>query len=236
MSMLCRDGGGEAGRCIASAHATPLPFRVRPAELADDLRHVQRVRELAYGRHVGQHAASFGLPDPLDHNADATVLLAEDRASREVVGSARIQLNRRGPLEIERSVTLPKRLDGRLLCEVTRLCVMPGYCSRLVRPALVKACYLRITALRVSGVVAGSRCSLLRLYRALGFDDLFGDAREVPLAHGGGLPHRVLWLDLLEPESVRDVVQGPMHAFVFRDWHPDIEPFGGKQQLSAALI
>jgi len=211
------------------AQGDPLPFTVRPVAMEPELLRVQRLRELAYGRHLPDQAAHFGGADPLDRDADVLVLMAEDKESGDVVGSVRIQVNRAAPLQIENSLALPAGLRGRLLCEITRLAVLPGYRSRgLVRPALIKACHLHNMAFQVGGILAGSRRQLLRQYFALGFKDLFGDGREVPLAHACGLPHRVLWLDCVSAEADARASGHPMHHFVFRAWHPDIDAVGAR--------
>jgi hypothetical protein len=169
-------------------------------------------------------AAAFGKADPVDRLADVTVFYVEDKATGRVVGSARIQNNRSGPLQIERSLVLPKERQGQLLCEVSRLTVLPGYIPP-VRLALVKALHLFCIANQIGGVVAGARRSLLRQYLSLGFSDLYGDERLVPLVHGGGLEHRILFRDTVTSEAESRARRHPDHGFVFRTYHPDILVF-----------
>lgn len=217
-----------------------LAFRVRVVCDDADLARVQALRQLAYGRHLPDQAASFGAADPSDRRPGTAIFFAEDKASGEVVGSARVQSNRHAPLPIERSIELPPQHRGRLLAEITRLCVMPGY-DHKVRLALVKASHLYCIALQIGGVVAGSRRSLVRLYESLGFDDLYGDERMCPLQHAGGLPHRVLFRDTVTSEAMARERRHPDYDFVFRDFHPDIAIFdalvasvaGGLQAPSA---
>jgi hypothetical protein len=190
-----------------------------------DLARVRQLRALAYGHHLPLLAAQFGAADTLDRDPDVVIFCAEDKASGDLVGSCRIQVNRRRALQIHASIEEPAHLRGRLVSEITRLVVRPGYGDRLVRMALVKACHLHNIAMQVSGIYAGSRPALMRQYRALGFSDLYADCREVPLKHAGEIPHRILWLDSVSAEADWSAMKHPYHAFVFRTWHPDIMIF-----------
>lgn len=201
-----------------------LPFRLRVVTCEAQLLRVQALREAAYGHHLPALAATFGAPDPLDRLPDTTLFFAEDKISGRLVGSARLQGNRGGPLQVERSVELPPLLQGRRLAEITRLCVQPGY-DHPVRLALVKASHLYCIAMQISGVLAGSRRSLLRTYLHLGFADVFDDQRLCTLHHAGGLPHRVLFRDTVTSEAMARERQHADYDFVFRHFHPDIEIF-----------
>jgi hypothetical protein len=211
-----------------------LNFTVRVVTELADLKRVQRLRAMAYGHHLPQFAEQFGRDDPLDLDPDVLVLCAEDKATREIVGSCRIQVNRRTTLQIQSCIDTPASLKGRLLSEITRLAVLPGYGDRLVRMGLVKACHLHNIAMQVAGIFAGSRRALMRQYRALGFVDLYDDEREVPLSYSGGLPHRVLWLDNVSAEQDWQRTNNPFYRFVFRTWHPDIAIFNAVGGLSAS--
>lgn len=202
-----------------------LNFTVRVVDSEFDLARVRQLRALAYGHHLPLLADRFGAADALDRDPDVVIFCAEDKASGDFVGSCRIQVNRRRPLQIHACIEEPPHLRGRLVSEITRLVVHPGYGDRLVRMALVKACHLHNIAMQVSGIYAGSRPALMRQYRALGFSDLYADRREVPLDHAGGIPHRILWLDSVSAEADWSAMKHPYHAFVFRTWHPDIMIF-----------
>ena len=49
----------------------------------------------------------------------------------------------------------------------------------------------------------------------------------VPLAHGSGLEHRILFRDTVTSEAESRARQHPDHSFVFRTYHPDIHAFVG---------
>lgn len=202
-----------------------LGFTVRVVNNTTDLERVRQLRSAAYGHHLPLLAAQFGQADPLDEDPDVVIFCAEDKVTGEIVGSCRIQVNRSRPLQIHSCIEEPPHLRGLLVSEITRLAVLPSYGDRLVRMALVKACHLHNIANQVAGIYAGSRPALMRQYRALGFSDLFGDNREVPLTYAGGIPHRILWLDSVRAEADWSAMKHPYYKFVFRTWHPDITIF-----------
>lgn len=205
-------------------HEEALSFTIGVVSTEEHLLRVQSLRAASYGHHLPGLAASFARPDPLDLDDDVILFYAEDKQSGALVGSARIQINRRQPLQIERSLELPAQLSGRLLSEVTRLIVLPGY-NHPVRMALVKACQLYSTAMQIRGALAGARHSLLRQYKSLGFRDLWNDERMVPLLHGGGIEHRILYRDLVTAESESRINNQPYYGFMFSTYHPDIQVF-----------
>lgn len=217
-----------------SPAGAPLPFTVTIVRSEEDLLRVQQLRQAAYGHHLPALAANFGRPDPVDRWPDVTIFSAQDKASGRVVGSARLQCNRSGPLQIEQSTVLPQHLRGRLLAEITRMTVISGY-PQPVKLALVKAIHLYCVALQIGGIVCASRPSLMRQYLNLGFEDLFGDERLVPMAHGGNLDHRVLFRDPVTSEAHHRARKHPDYDFVFRTYHPDIEVFDGVARAADTL-
>lgn len=202
-----------------------LGFTVRTVDNEYDLARVRKLRSLAYGHHLPLMAAQFGHEDPLDEDPDVVVFCAEDKATGELVGSCRIQVNRNRPLQIHTCIEEPEHLQGLLVSEITRLVVHPAYGDKWVRIALFKAILLHNQAMQVAGVYAGARSVLMRQYRLLGFEDLYGDKREVPLTYAGGMPHRVLWLDCITLEAKWSVINHPYYQFGFKTWHPDISIF-----------
>lgn len=211
-----------------------LPFRIAIVDSEADLLRVQSLRQAAYGHHLPGIAAKFAQPDPVDRMPDVTIFFAEDKATGRLVGSARIQTNLTNPLQIERSIELPPERRGSLLAEITRMTVIAGY-PHPVKLALVKAIHLYCIALQISGIVAASRPTLLRQYLNLGFVDLYGDDRLVPMAHGAGLEHRVLFRDTVTSEADSRARRHPDHAFVFRTFHPDLEIFDPVVQVSSRI-
>lgn len=201
-----------------------LPFEVSVVETESQLQQVRALRQLAYGHHLPDLATRFGEPDEFDLRDDVVVFHAADKQTGRIVGTARLQTNRKTPLQVERSLQLPAPLRDRSLSEVTRLAVAPGYAPP-VRQALVKAVQLWCIAFQVSGSIACSRRAMARCYEMLGFKDLFGDHRMVPLVHASGLPHRVLYGDQVTWEAESRARRSPHYDFFFTTYHPDIHIF-----------
>lgn len=200
-----------------------LGFSVRIARHAAELREVCALRAAAYGHHLPALAQALAEPDAVDHARGTVVLLCRDKASGAVIGTARLQRSGGRPLPIEASVALPPALAALPRAEITRLAIRAG-ADTLVRTMLVKACYLASVASQTRQLVIGARsASLVRIYRGLGFDDLLGEGRQVPLAHAGGLPHSVLGFDVVGAERRWREQRHPLYAFMVETWHPDLQ-------------
>lgn len=197
-----------------------LTFTVRIAREGRELREACAVRAQAYGHHVPALHDALLEPDAQDLDAGTVVLVCRDKAGGHVVGTARIQRNHPTPLAIEGSITLPPHIAGRTRAEITRLAILPG-ADPLVRPMLVKACWLYAVAAQIRWLVIGARSSaLVRIYRALGFEAL--SEAPVPLAHAGGLPHHVLAFDIVAAERTWHGQNHGQYAFMVDTWHPDL--------------
>lgn len=223
------DATQEAGVSQSTQYEPPkrhiLGFIVRIVDNAHDLQRVRQLRSLAYGHHLPLLAEQFGKEDPLDEDPDVVIFCAEDKATGNIVGSCRVQVNRNRPLQIQSCIEEPEHLRGRVMAEITRLVVHPNYGDRYVRMALSKACHLYNIGTQVSGVYAGARAAMLRQYKLIGFTDLYEDKREVPLTYAGNMPHRILWIDSVSAEGTWAAQKNPFHEFAFRTWHPDIMIF-----------
>jgi hypothetical protein len=202
---------------------TVLGFTVGIAADARALREACALRALAYGHHVPALGQALAEPDATDRAPGSAVLVCRDKASGEVVGTARIQRDHPQPLPIEASVILPSALDGQTRAEITRLAVRPGG-DALLRPMLFKACWLYAVAGQIQTLVIGARsAALIRIYRGLGFADLLGEGVQVPLAHAGGLPHSVLVFDVTAAERTWFAARHGLYDFMVRTWHPDLQ-------------
>ena len=199
-----------------------LNFTVRIARDATTLGEACAVRAAAYGHHVPALAAPLSEPDAIDRAPGCAVLVCRDKASGALVGTARIQRNHPRPLQIESSVILPHALAQQTRAEITRLAIVAD-ADPLVRPMLVKACYLYAVAAQIRWLVIGARSpALIRIYRGLGFADLLGAGQQVPLAHAGGLAHSVLAFDVVAAERQWQAAQHRLYSFMVETWHPDL--------------
>jgi hypothetical protein len=200
-----------------------LPFTVRRADDGDALRKAVHIRHTAYARHVPEFARSLALPEDCDYEDDAVVLLAESRLDGSPLGTARIQTNFYRDLQVEESVALPHWLQGRRLAEVTRLGVEEGRIGRLVKIALIKACFQYCEQNGVDWAVVTGRSPIDRQYEQLLFTDVFEDKGMVPLHHVGGIPHRVMAFEIATGEARWRAANHPLLGFFRHTWHPDIE-------------
>lgn len=200
-----------------------LDFTVRLVRGEAELREVCAVRAHSYGHHVPDLEAALRLPDAIDRWPGTVVLVARDKASGQAIGTARIQRNHPQPLAIESSLALPPEVSRHTRAEITRLAIVPG-ADPLVRPMLVKACYLYAVAAQIRWLVIGARSpALIRIYRGLGFADLLPDGQRVPLAHAGGLPHQVLAFDVVAAERTWHGLRHNLYPFMVETWHPDLQ-------------
>lgn len=200
-----------------------LDFTVRIATTAADLHAVRALRARAYGHHLPALAQALAEPDASDTQPGSVVLVCRRKADGQVIGSARLQRNHPQPLPIEASLALPPALAALPRAEITRLAIAAG-ADPLVRPMLVKACYLTAVASQVRLLVIGARSpALVRIYRSLGFDEVADHAQPVPLAHAGNLPHQVLVFDVVAAERRWHGAQHASYGFMVQTWHPDLQ-------------
>lgn len=209
-----------------------LSFDVRVARSADALAGACAARAASYGHHLPALRAPFASPDRLDLAPGTAVLVCTDKASGQTVGTARVQLSSRAPLLIEQAIELPETMAEHARAEVTRLSAVPG-ADPLVKLALWKAAYLYCQASQARWMVIGARSeALVRQYCRLGFHDLFADARSVPLAYAGGVPHRVLVFDSMTAERTWFEARNVLYGFMIETLHPDIDLFAPPPQAA----
>ena len=210
-----------------------LSFTVRIARDGAELREACALRAQAYGHHLPGLAQSLTEPDAVDRLRGTVVLVCRDKASGVLVGTARLQRSGGQPLPIEASLVLPPEMAAQSRAEITRLAIQAG-ADPLVRPMLVKACYLAAMASQTRLLVIGARSpGLVRIYRGLGFSDLLGEGHQVPLAHAGGLPHSVLSFDVVAAERHWCEQRHPLYGFMVETWHPDLQLLAEPEEEAA---
>ena len=199
-----------------------LPFTLRPVQDEQDLLDACAVRSEAYGRHNPEWRERLARPEPIDRHPSSTVLLCRDKLSGQAIATARLQTSAHGPLQIEHSLMLPDPMGRQARGEMTRLAVLPGV-EISARLALVKASYQLAMAQGLRWMVIGARKpALIRIYQGLGFADLLGPDRLVPLAHAGLVPHRILAIDMAAAHAQWSARRHPLLDFMVGTEHPDI--------------
>ncbi len=202
-----------------------LSFSLRLVTSADDLRDACGVRSMAYGHHLAHLQKPFAEPETLDRSPGTAIFLCRDKTSGEAIATARIQRSAFGPLLLENSLILPRWLAGQPRAEITRLSVLAG-ADPLAKLVLMKAAYLYCLASQTRWMVIGARNeALIRNYRRLGFVDVLGPDDVVPLAHAGGLAHRILAFDVTAAERTWHGAGHPLYAFMIDTFHADLHLF-----------
>ncbi len=200
-----------------------LGFTLYPIASPQDLRDACEVRVRAYAHHLPELAERLAEPDEIDRHPATTVFLCRDKASGRAMGTMRIQTSEHGPLVLERGIALPPPLAQLQRAEITRLAVRTG-ADPLTKLCLMKASYLFCMARRVQAMVIGARKeALIRTYRRLGFRDVFGEGELKPLAHTGGLLHRILCFDVANAERTWAQDRHPLYSFMVGTIHDDLQ-------------
>jgi hypothetical protein len=212
-----------AARAAAGLPTERLPFTIRRVGDSEALRKAVQVRHAAYARHVPEFARSLVLPEACDYEDDTVVLLAESRLDGEPLGSVRIQTNFYRALHVEDSAELPAWLQGRRLAEVTRLGIGEGRIGRVVKLALIKACFEYCEHNDIEYAIVTGRAPIDRQYQQLLFEDVFEDGQLVSLRHVGNLPHRVMSFEIATGEARWQAANHPLLGFFRHTRHPDID-------------
>jgi hypothetical protein len=200
-----------------------LPFTIKRVQNDEDMWKAVRVRHAAYARHIPEFAKTLDVPEECDYDSDTVILLAESKLDGSALGSTRIQTNFTQPLHVEASVELPLWLQTQRMAEVTRLGVEEGRIGRLVKVALIKACFEYCEQNRVAWAVVTGRAPIDRQYEQLLFSDVFADKQPVPLRHVGNIAHRVMAFEIATGEARWEAAQHPMLKFFRHTRHPDID-------------
>lgn len=206
-----------------SMSSCTLEFSLQPAASHDDLLDACAVRAQAYGHHLPAMGPHLAEPDTIDLAEGTTVFLCRDKTSGRATGTMRVQTSFAAPLMMERSLTLPDWLAQTPRAEITRLAVGTG-ADPLTKLCLMKTSYLFCMAHRVKWMVIGARNeALIRNYRRLGFIDVFGRDELMPLAHTGGLMHRILAFDVASAEGAWAAARHPLYGFMVQTLHEDLQ-------------
>lgn len=212
-----------------------LPFTIKRVQTDEELWKAVKIRHAAYARHVPEFAKTLTQPEASDFDADGLVLLAESKLDGSPLGTARIQTNFSSPLHVEESIDLPMWLASKRLAEVTRLGVEEGRIGRLVKVALIKACFEYCEKNGIDYAVVTGRTPIDRQYEQLLFNDVFTSKAMVPLRHVGGIPHRVMQFEIGTGEERWKAANHPMLKFFKGIRHPDIDLGDRKAQRSRLL-
>jgi hypothetical protein len=210
-----------------------LPFTVKIARNESQLAKAVLIRSEAYGRHWPNLTNHLREPESQDRNPSSLVLLAESKISGQPLGTMRIDTNLGSHLQIERDFELPDNIRNSPIAYVTRLGVKQGRIGTLVKLCLFKSIYRYCLANQLGWVLAGVRPPNDRDYIRLGFQDLAHSGALVPITSSGGIPVRILALDIVSAERQWHSANNPLYAFMLTTFHPDIEIFNSVRGMWA---
>ena len=221
-SILGSSNGTAAGSA-SRLREERMPFRVRLVRNPDDLARAVSIRHAAYARHVPAFAATLQQPEAYDYEDGTVVLLAESKLDGSPIGTMRIKTNRFGKLGLENSVDLPHWLEFASIAEATRLGVANGRIGTIVKTMLFKAFFQYCAQTGIDWMVITARAPLDRQYEDLLFEDVFPDSGFIPMQHIGGIPHRVMALDVVNARAKWSEARHPLLSFMCETSHPDID-------------
>jgi hypothetical protein len=199
-----------------------LPFRVEISS-RQHLQEVAQLRAASYGKHLPDLAATLGEPEPADFARGCEVFVAKSKFDGSLLGTLRTHSNVFNPLPLQASIELPERFRGTRMVETTRLCIKGSPGSSTVRSALFKAMHQYCLQQNVDWMLAAARQSVDRIHDSLMFVDINESRNYYPMAHAGGVPHRVLCLPPNDAQRQWGIRQHPLYRFAFETRHPDID-------------
>lgn len=204
-----------------------LPFRVEMAS-SQSLAEVAALRAASYGKHLPTLGAKLHQPEAADYDPACAVFVAQSKFDGSLLGSFRTHANVSDVLPLQTSLQLPERFRGARMVETTRLCIKGNLNASAVRSALFKALHLYCLAQKVDWMMAAGRRPVDRIYDGLLFQDVGEPRMFYPMAHAGGLPHRVMCLAPTDVEPLWGACRHPLYHFFFETSHPDIDLSGAR--------
>ena len=212
---------------IYSQNVEYLPFKVEIATRQDLVR-VANLRSASYGKHLPSLGSQLKQPEAADFERGCEVFVATTKLDGSTLGTLRTHANVSKPLPLQASMSLPLRLRGTRMVETTRLSILGGTQSLVVRTALFKALHQYCAQQKVDWMMAAGRRPVDRIYDSLMFSDVGESKVYYPMAHAGGVPHRVMTLATDQVETVWGTHEHALHGFFFATSHPDIDLSGAK--------
>lgn len=199
-----------------------LPFRVEVVS-RKNMQEIAVLRAVSYGKHLPALAESLRQPEPADYARGCEVFVAKSKFDGSLLGTLRTHSNVFNPLPLQASLELPERFSGSRMVETTRLCVKGSSGASTVRSALFKAMHLYCLEQKVDWMLAAARHPVDRIHDSLLFADVNEPGAYYPMAHAGGVPHRVMCLSPSDAQRQWGICQHPLYRFAFETHHPDID-------------
>jgi hypothetical protein len=212
----------HADICASYTKSERLPFTVSLVKTEAQMKKAISIRQEAYARHLPEFAQTLQVAEPSDTQPGTFIFLAESKLDGTALGTMRVQSNEHLPLDLEHSVQLPSRYQGKRLLESSRLGVTAGSVGSVVKHALIKAGYLLCLQNDIDYMVLTARAPVDRHYMRLMFEDVFEDKCYIPIKHIQDIPHRILSYDIAKVRERLIGANHPLKGFYIETHHPDI--------------
>ena len=200
-----------------------MPFRIKRVQSEVELARAVSIRHAAYARHVPMFAETLTRPEAYDYEDGTVILLAESKLDGSPIGTMRIKTNQHTKLGLEQSVKLPHWLEYASIAEATRLGISTGRIGTVVKTMLFKAYFQYCQQMGIEWMVITARAPLDRQYEDLLFEDVYPESGFIPMQHIGGIPHRVMALDVVNARAKWTEARHPLLSFMCDTSHPDID-------------
>ncbi len=216
----------HAGQAPFHALAATSDLRVRLVRTADQMNKVVEFRRKAYARFPSQDALMSKIEDA-DLDSSAVLVIAENVASEEVLGTMRVHCGSDYVLRRFPDLSLPDKLKTERLCFVTRLAVSAPDVKlhAFVRALLFKACYQISVAAQTTEMLVVIHPRRTWQFRQLTFRSLSNDNTPVRLAALGYEPLVAMAANVSEYGQRLSEINSPLYEFTFSTFHPEIEVF-----------
>ncbi len=203
-----------------------LSVRVRVARTEAQLQKAIKVRADAFLRHLPEVVDAMNRIEREDISRRSLVLLCESKVTGEAIGTLRIHTNIEEPTYLEKTLQLPEFMRGAGIAYVSRLAVVTGKHGAFAKLALFKALYRYCYAMQISWMLAVARDPIDRELIRLGFEDLLPNGGRLRRpADFGEVDVRPLYFNVIEAEQRWRTSGHPLHEFMIKKVHPDIEVF-----------
>lgn len=194
-------------------------YRFRVCETTEDA-----VRAVAVRREVYVRGAGYDIPVPDEFDSRSWLLLAEEVATGEAVGTMRITPREFGPYECEEYFRIPTSHRSRICGEINRFAILPrhrraGSGMPAVSLGLVKLVihFMNDVAGLPRGVVA-SRPERSFTYEWIGFRST---GQRAPYGTLGAVEHELLLVDF-ERDIATTMTAHPLGSFLLDEMSPEI--------------
>jgi len=209
-----------------SPRAVELPFTVKIVRTEDQLAQAVRLREAAYSRHYPADPKRRLVDERADKSSQSLVLIAERKGDGELLGTIRVETGTLEPHPVEELLPDELRFAESTIAYLTRLAIVQGAESQLVKAALIKALHRYCFAVQIDWLIVVAVPPMDRQYLRIGFEDVHPDGALKPLPWNKKIYARVLAMDVTAAERNAKTRNHPLYDFLFRSFCPDIQIFG----------